>query len=62
VKLAKKSGLKVMFEVGEKYPTASFDLAKTEKEIKELFNVGCDYAIVEKIKSWSSSLGKKGRK
>ena len=59
VKLAKKSGLKVMFEVGEKYPTASFDLDKTEKDIKELFNAGCDYAIVEKA-ILEQCLGKKG--
>jgi len=48
LKRAKAGGLKVLFEVGEKYPTDIFDVDLAAREIDALRNAGCDLVILEK--------------
>jgi len=48
LKRAKAAGLKVLFEVGEKYPTDTFDVDLAAREIDALRNAGCDLVILEK--------------
>lgn len=48
LKRAKAAGLKVLFEIGEKYPTDSFDVDVAAREIDALRNAGCDLLILEK--------------
>jgi phosphosulfolactate synthase len=49
VKMAKKAGLKVMFEVGDKYPEDKFDAKLAASEMKTLINDGgCDLVILER--------------
>lgn len=47
-KLAKQIGLKVLFEVGDKYPEGPLDYEYCAKECHELINAGADLIIVEK--------------
>ena len=47
-KMAKAAGLKVMFEVGEKYPDGMFDAEIMAGDMEALLDVGCDLLIVEK--------------
>lgn len=48
IQRAKQAGLKVMFEVGEKYPTEHLDVDAVVSDMKELLGVGCDLLILEK--------------
>ena len=48
IKMAKAAGLKVMFEVGEKYPEGMFDAELMAGDMHALLDVGCDLLIVEK--------------
>ena len=48
IKMAKGVGLKVMFEVGEKYPEGMFDAEIMAGDMHALLDVGCDLLIVEK--------------
>ncbi|ATW27401.1 phosphosulfolactate synthase [Candidatus Formimonas warabiya] len=48
VKTAKKAGLKVLFEVGEKYPEGPLDVDLCVKECHTLIEAGADLVIVEK--------------
>lgn len=45
---AKQAGLKVMFEIGEKYPTDYIDADIVAADMRELLDVGCDLLILEK--------------
>jgi phosphosulfolactate synthase len=58
-KLAKKRGLKVLFEVGDKYPEGPLDVDLAEREIRELLGQGADLIILEKSLI-ELSLGVKG--
>jgi phosphosulfolactate synthase len=48
VKQAKKAGLKVLFEVGEKYPEGPLDVELCVKDCHKLIETGVDLVIVEK--------------
>lgn len=48
VKMAKGFGLKVLFEVGDKYPEDKFDAALAASEMKTLIGEGCDLCILER--------------
>ena len=48
IRRAKSAGLKVMFEVGEKYPTGLFDVAQASDEMNRLVDGGCDLLILER--------------
>jgi len=48
VKMAKDFGLKVLFEVGDKYPEDKFDAALAASEMKTLIGEGCDLCILER--------------
>ena len=58
-KMAKKRGLKVLFEVGDKYPEGPLDVAMAVRDMKELLNQGADLIILEKSLI-ELSLGQKG--
>jgi len=58
-KLAKDRGLKVLFEVGDKYPEGPLDVDMAERDIKALLNQGADLIILEKSLI-ELSLGVKG--
>ncbi|MFZ7104151.1 MAG: AbrB family transcriptional regulator [Peptococcaceae bacterium] len=59
VKMAKKAGLKVLFEVGDKYPEGPLDVDMCVKECQALIDAGADLVIVEKS-LLETSLGKAG--
>jgi phosphosulfolactate synthase len=59
VKMAKAAGLKVLFEVGEKYPEGPLDVDLCAGECHALIDVGTDLVIVEKS-LLETSLGKEG--
>ncbi len=61
IKMAKAAGLKVMFEVGEKYPEGMFDAEIMAGDMHALLDVGCDLLIVEKALI-ELCLGEKGEK
>lgn len=48
IRAAKSAGLKVMFEVGEKYPTENLDVDLAVSDMKELLAENCDLLILEK--------------
>ena len=47
-KMAKKRGLKILFELGDKYPKEPLNVDLAERDIKELLNQGADLIILEK--------------
>ena len=47
-KMAKARGLKVLFELGEKYPDEPLDVNAAERDIKKLLSQGADLIILEK--------------
>jgi len=48
IKMAKDVGLKVLFEVGDKYPTNAFDVEIAASDINHMTEVGCDLCILER--------------
>jgi phosphosulfolactate synthase (CoM biosynthesis protein A) len=58
-KMAKNRGLKVLFELGDKYPEGPLDVDMAARDIKELLNQGADLIILEKSLI-ELSLGQKG--
>lgn len=48
IKLAKEAGLKVLFEVGDKYPVGPLDYEYCANECHQLIDAGADLIIVEK--------------
>ncbi|MDH3286810.1 MAG: phosphosulfolactate synthase [Betaproteobacteria bacterium] len=48
IQQARQAGLKVLFEVGEKYPSEIFDVERTADDIRVMLEAGCDLVIVEK--------------
>jgi len=58
-KMAKDRGLKVLFELGDKYPEGPLDVDMAARDIKELMNQGADLIILEKSLI-ELSLGQKG--
>lgn len=48
IKMAKDTGLKVMFEVGDKYPDNAFDVDVASDDILTMFDNGCDLCILER--------------
>jgi len=58
-KMAKKHGLKVLFELGDKYPEGPLDVDMAARDIKELVKQGADLIILEKSLI-ELSLGQKG--
>lgn len=48
IKMAKDAGLKVMFEVGDKYPDTAFDVNMASDEMLTMFDNGCDLCILER--------------
>jgi len=61
VRRAKAAGLKVMFEVGEKYPTGLFDVAHAANDMNSLLDAGCDLLVLERS-IIELCLGKAGEK
>jgi len=59
VKQAKAAGLKVLFEVGDKYPVGPLDVDMCADECHALIDAGADLVIVEKS-LLETSLGKAG--
>lgn len=48
IRRAKQAGLKVMFEVGEKYPSENLDVDMAVDDMKQLLAHDCDLLILEK--------------
>ncbi len=48
IRQARQAGLKVMFEVGEKYPSELFDVERTADDVRAMLDAGCDLVILEK--------------
>lgn len=48
IQMAKSAGLKVWFEVGEKYPSGAFDVDMAAGDMKTMLEAGCDLLILEK--------------
>ncbi len=48
IRQARKAGLKVLFEVGEKYPSDTFDVERTAADINAMLGAGCHLVILEK--------------
>lgn len=48
IRQARQAGLKVLFEVGEKYPSEIFDVERTAADIHAMLDTGCDLVILEK--------------
>ena len=61
VRSAKKNGLKVLFEVGEKYPDGPIDVEMASRDITTLLAQDCDLVIIERSLI-EQSLGVKGEK
>ncbi|MBI4083890.1 MAG: phosphosulfolactate synthase [Candidatus Lambdaproteobacteria bacterium] len=61
IRLAKKHGLKVMFEVGEKYPAGMLDIELATRDIAAMRDAGADLVILEKSVI-EMCLGQKGEK
>jgi phosphosulfolactate synthase len=61
IRRAKSAGLKVMFEVGEKYPTGLFDVKHAADDMNSLLDGGCDLLILERS-IIELCLGKAGEK
>jgi len=59
IKAAKAQGLKVMFEVGEKYPSGAFDVELAASDMKTMIDAGSDLLIMEKSQI-EMCLGQKG--
>jgi phosphosulfolactate synthase len=58
-KMAKDRGLKVLFELGDKYPEGPLDVDMAAGDVKELLNQGADLIILEKSLI-ELSLGERG--
>ena len=56
---AKQHGLKVMFEVGEKYPEGPLDVDMAARDISTMFDNDCDFVIIERSLI-EQSLGERG--
>ncbi len=61
IKMAKDNGLKVLFEVGDKYPSDIFDVDAAASDINTMVKNGCDLCILEKSQI-ELCLGEKGNK
>lgn len=61
IQMAKAAGLKVMFEVGEKYPSGALDVDAAASEMRTMLEAGCDLLILEKSQI-EMCLGQKGEK
>lgn len=61
IRMAKAAGLKVLFEVGEKYPQGAFDVETAAADMKIMLDAGCDLLILEKSQI-ELCLGQKGEK
>ncbi|PWC19516.1 phosphosulfolactate synthase [Brenneria corticis] len=48
IRQARAAGLKVLFEVGEKYPTDAFDVQQAATEILAMRDAGCELCILER--------------
>ncbi len=59
IRCAKRHGLKVMFEVGEKYPAGPLDVDLATRDITTMFENDCDLVIVERSLI-EQSLGERG--
>lgn len=61
IRMAKAKGLKVLFEVGEKYPSGVLDVEMASHEMRTMLDAGCDLLILEKSQI-ELCLGQKGEK
>jgi phosphosulfolactate synthase len=61
VRMAKAKGLKVLFEVGEKYPSEALDVDLAAHDMRTMLDAGCDLLILEKSQI-EMCLGQKGEK
>lgn len=61
IRMAKAQGLKVLFEVGEKYPSGVLDVDLAAREMETMIDAGCDLLILEKSQI-EMCLGQKGEK
>jgi phosphosulfolactate synthase len=61
IRQAKAQGLKVLFEVGEKYPSEALDVDFAARDMLGMIDVGCDLLILEKSQI-ELCLGQKGEK
>jgi len=61
IRMAKSFGLKVLFEVGEKYPSDVLNVDLAAREMSAMLEAGCDLLILEKSQI-ELCLGQKGEK
>jgi phosphosulfolactate synthase len=61
IRMAKTRGLKVLFEVGEKYPSGVLDVDLVARDMQTMIDAGCDLLILEKSQI-EMCLGQKGEK
>jgi phosphosulfolactate synthase len=59
IRTAKRHGLKVMFEVGEKYPDGPLDVDLATRDITTMFENDCDLVVIERALI-EQSLGERG--
>lgn len=59
IRVAKRNGLKVMFEIGEKYPEGPLDVELVARDISTMLDNDCDLIIVERSLI-EQSLGERG--
>jgi phosphosulfolactate synthase len=48
IRMGQSAGLKVLFEVGEKYPKEGLDVHAAAADMRAMLDAGCDLLIVEK--------------
>lgn len=61
IRLAKRHGLKVMFEIGEKYPAGPMDVDRATRDITTMFDNDCDLVVIERSLI-EQSLGQRGER
>jgi phosphosulfolactate synthase len=61
IRMAKAQGLKVLFEVGEKYPSDALNVELAARDMLTMLEAGCDLLILEKSQI-EMCLGQKGEK
>lgn len=59
IRLAKRNDLKVMFEIGEKYPAGPLDVDLAVRDITTMFENDCDLVVIERSLI-EHSLGQRG--
>ncbi len=61
IRMARSAGLKVLFELGEKYPQEALDVDGAATDMRAMLDAGCDLLILEKSLI-EMCLGQRGEK